>query len=244
MPTRTQSRPLTTVGGFFGYIRGENEQKDASSKIDTDSLVTGIYGEYRMDQWRANARLSYTRIEADSRRNLLIAGVPRTADADYVDQTVSIEAEVARIYELQDKLWVEPYVGAVALRQFLDDFTETGAGAANLTRDSDRVLTGNTEVGLRLAAELAIDDSTLLTPQFGVAWKRHIGSRTNNSTLHFAGGPDFVVQGVPEDRDSFNVTLGTAASFSDQWQAFALYSRTVSSNQDEHSFVLGTRYEW
>ena len=43
----------------------------------------------------------------------------------------------------------------MALQQFLDDFTETGAGSANLARDSDNVLTGNTEVGLRLAAELA-----------------------------------------------------------------------------------------
>ena len=236
--------PNLTLGGFFGYIQGENEQKDASSKVDTDSIVTGVYGEYRMEQWRANARLSYTRIEADSRRDLSIAGVPLTAGADYVDQTVSIEGEIARMFELQDKLWLEPYVGAVALQQFLDDFTETGAGSANLARDSDSVLTGNTEVGLRLAAELAIDDATMLMPQFGIAWKRHIGSRSNSSTLRFAGGPDFVVQGIPEDRDSFSVTLGSAANFGDQWQAFALYSRTVSSNQDEHSFVLGSRYEW
>lgn len=241
----TQIMPDLTMGSFLGHIWGQNEQSAISSKVDTNTLVAGLYGEYRMGQWQANARLSYNRISTESTRNLSISGTDSTASADYVDHALSIEGEISRAFQLQDNLWVEPYLGAGVLQQFLDDFDETGAGSANLARDSDDVLTGNTEAGLRLAADIPIRESFTLMPQLGIAWRHHIGPRANGSTLHFAGGSSsFVVQGTPEDRNAFSATVGSAATFGGHWRAFAIYGHTASPSQSEHSIVLGGRYEW
>ncbi len=241
----TALTPNLTLGAFFGYINGGSRQKDIQSRVDTDTYTAGVYAEYGVDDWRFNGQAAWSRIDASSTRDLAIGGFVQTAVADYVDNTLSLNAEAAHTFRLGQDVWAEPYVGASALQQFLGNFSETGAGPANLSRASDTVLTGSTRLGVRLSTELAFGDGSRVTPQAGLAWKHHVGSRANSSTLHFAsGGPDFVVNGTAEDRNTLVGDLGAAATFNDHWQAFASYAPSVSSNQTEHSFVLGTRYEW
>ena len=233
-----------TFGTFFGYVDGDNEQSDIASSVDTTTVIAGLYGEYHVDDWRANARLSWSRIYADSTRRLSIGGFSRTAKTDYVDNTVSLEGELARTFALKGNLWVEPYAGAAARQTFLGAFSETGADTANLARDADWELVGNTELGLRMASEFEVG-GVMVMPQFGASWKRHIGSRDNSSTLHFAtGGADFVVHGTPENRNTWTGNLGGAAVFDKGLSAFASYNPSFSTSQIEHSFIIGGRIEW
>ncbi len=241
----TAITPDVTLGGFFGYIQGDNRQNSISSIVQTDTVMAGFYGEYRVDQWRLNAQLGYSRIGADSRRDLNFGGFSHTATADYTDQTLTFDGEVARTVGLGQDVWLEPYAGASVLQQFLGHFSESGADAANLERDSDRVLTGDTKLGLRLSTMVQADENVRIVPMAGLAWKHHVGSRANANTLHFlSGGSEFTVNGTPADRNTLALSLGGAITAGDHWQAFATYAPSISEHQTEHAFSLGARYEW
>tara|TARA_R110001583_G_scaffold71050_5_gene200545 strand:+ start:53857 stop:58611 length:4755 start_codon:yes stop_codon:yes gene_type:complete len=234
-----------TLGAFFGYINGNSEQTEIRSRVDSDTFTAGVYGEYREGDWRASTQLAWNRIAAKSRRNLKIGGFDQTARADYTDQSLSVDAELARTFEVDRNMWFEPYIAASAMQQYLGDFTETGAPGANLARNEDDILNGTATFGVRYSSEYDIGNHKKLLPQLGLALKHHIGTTANSSTLHFAsGGSDFVVNGTPKDSNTLVGKIGTAVKFGESFQAFASYAPSFGAKQTEHSFILGGRFEW
>ncbi|AUG52392.1 autotransporter domain-containing protein [Thalassospira marina] len=237
--------PEFTLGAFFGYINGNSEQTAIRSRIDTDTFTAGLYGEYRLDDWRASGQVAWSRISSKSRRDLKIGGFDQSARADYTDQSLALDAELARTFEIDKNMWFEPYVSASVLQQYLGEFTETGAPGANLGRDDDTDLVGTSTFGVRFSSEYDLANNKKLLPQLGLALKHHIGATDNSSTLHFtSGGSDFIVNGTPKDRNMLAAKIGTALKFGDSFQAFASYNPSFGSKQTEHSFILGGRYEW
>ncbi|WP_339779331.1 autotransporter domain-containing protein [uncultured Thalassospira sp.] len=241
----TAITPEITLGAFFGYINGNSEQTAIRSRIDTDTFTAGMYGEYRKNDWRASAQLAWSQVASDSRRDLKIGGFDQTAKADYTDQSLSVDAELARTFQVEQNMWFEPYVSASVLQQYLGEFTETGAPGANLGRDDDTDLVGTSIVGVRFSSQYDIGNNKQLLPQLGLALKHHIGATDNTSTLHFtSGGSDFAVNGTPKDRNMLTAKIGTAMKFGESLQAFASYNPSFGAKQTEHSFVLGGRFEW
>ncbi len=234
-----------TVGGFFGYTNGRTKQNSIRSRVETDTVMTGLYGEYRLDGWRFNGQAGWSRTAADSTRHLNFGGISRTAQADYVDQSLFAEAEVAHGWGLGHDMWVEPYANLSGIQQFLGGFTETGADAANLRRDSDSKSVSYGKLGVRFSTALPLDSGATLLPQAGLAWKRLLGPKGNASDLAFGSGSDhFVVNATPSDRDTLVANVGGAVTIGQAWQVYAQYSPAISERQTEHSVLLGGRYTW
>lgn len=236
--------PRLRLGSFFGYADGSNTQTEVKTRLDTESLMAGIYGEYDLDDWRIRAQGGWNRVAADSRRTLAFGSVDRTALANYTDNVVTLEAEVAYGFAPTPDLWLEPYGVAVVQQQFLDGFTEIGAGSANLSRASDWVVTGSGTVGLRVSGLWDSGKGWQLVPQAGIGWKHHFGPSDNGVTLSFGGGTPFSVSGTPTDPDTLVGNLGISRIADNGWQAYAAYRPSLSNNREEHSFVAGLRFEW
>ncbi len=235
-----------TLGGYVGYIRGTAEQKAVNSSLDTDSVMVGAYGEYRLDGWRLDGQVGWSRIAADSQRILSFGTIDRIARASYTDQTLSADVEAARPMELAPDWWMEPYAGAGLTRQYLDNFTETGAGSANLHRDSSTSSDGHTRLGTRFSTRMDLGETMVLIPQAGLGWQHLVGPSANQTILRFAGssGSGFAVNSTDSARDTLTLSLGGSLVSSDGWQAYASYAPSISENQVEHSITVGTRLEW
>ncbi len=236
----------TTLGGYVGYVRGNAKQDSVASSLKTDSVLLGLYGEYRLDGWRLDGQVGWSRIAADSSRSLSFGGISRTAQASYADQGLSVDLEAAHAIEVEKDVWLEPYAGVGATRQYLDDFTETGADAANLHRDADHRVTGKTRLGTRFSTRMDLGEGMSLMPQASLGWQHLVGPGSNQTMLRFANssGGDFAVTSTDSARDTLTVSLGGTVLSGDGWQGYASYMPSVSKDLVEHSFVLGARVEW
>ena len=232
----------TQVGAYFGYADGESRQSSRDATIDTGNYMFGIYGDHDLgNDWRVSGRAGWTRIVTGSRRNLDFGGIDRTATADYTDNALNADIELAKGFDLVRNWRIEPYGMVGILWNHYDSFDESGAGSANLSREADSALTGTAGLGLRLAGMINVGDDKTLIPQFRLGWDRHIGPTTSSTTLAFAGTSAFTVSGSETDRNTIRGNIGFSLADEDGWSLYADYQPSVSESAREHAFGAGFR---
>ncbi|MCC9622483.1 autotransporter outer membrane beta-barrel domain-containing protein, partial [Thalassospira sp. MA62] len=232
----------TSIGVYFGYADGESRQSDRDATLDSDSIMVGVYGNHDLgNDWAVTGQAGWTRVDVDSSRHLNFGGIDRTASTDYTDNIVNATAELSRGFDVSPSWRVEPYGGLGIEWAHSGSFNETGADAANLSRESDDDFTGTTTLGVRTTGVFALTDGKLIIPQAGLAWDHHLGSDTTSSTLSFDGADSFNVTGSDLDRDTLIGHLGIALTDPDGWSVYSDYTPSVSENRTEHAFSAGFR---
>lgn len=233
------------LGAYFGYASGNNDQTDRQAGIDTDNIMGGLYLTYQPDNWTFNGQIGWTRVNNDSTRHLTFGGIHRTANASYANHAISADIEAARPVTMNTNWSLMPYVGLGATQQFLGSFEESGGGAANLSRDSERVLGGATRTGLRLVGQYELDNGARLIPQFNLGWRHHIGPTQNSTTLRFSNSEPFNVSGSSTDHDTITGNLGLAfIAPNARWSTYADYQPSISQSRVEHAFSAGLRWQF
>ncbi|UKV15672.1 autotransporter domain-containing protein [Thalassospiraceae bacterium SW-3-3] len=241
----TRLSETTTIGIYFGYADGNSRQSGRDATLDSANLMAGVYGTHDLgDDWRLSGQAGWTRIGIDSSRNLDFGSIDRTATADYTDNAVNADLEIARGFALAPNWRAEPYGGLGVIWNRYGSFSETGAGSANISRAADDDLSGTASLGVRFAGMIDTGDGKTLIPQFRLGWDHHIGPVSNSTTLAFAGTPSFTVSGSETDRDRLVGNLGFALADDDGWTLYADYQPSVSENSHEHAFGAGFRMKF
>ncbi|MDP2697549.1 autotransporter domain-containing protein [Thalassospira sp.] len=241
----TQLSDTTILGGYFGYADAKNRQAGRDATLDSHNFMAGFYGTHDLgNDLRLSGQAGWTRTANDSRRNLDFGGIDRTATADYTDNALNANLELARGFDVAHNWRVAPYGGLGVLWNDHDAFTETGAGSANLSRASDSTLTGTASLGLRMAGLYETGNGKTLIPQFRLGWDHHLGPTANSTTLAFTGTSSFTVAGSETDRDTLVGNLGMALADDDGWSLYADYQPSISENNREHAFGAGFRMKF
>ncbi|KEO52529.1 hypothetical protein SMB34_07775 [Thalassospira permensis NBRC 106175] len=241
----TRFSETTTIGIYFGYADGNSRQSGRDATLDSANLMAGVYGTHDLgDDWRLSGQAGWTRIGIDSSRNLDFGSIDRTATADYTDNALNADLELAKGFAIAPNWRAEPYGGLGVIWNRYGSFSETGADSANISRAADDDLSGTASLGVRFAGMIDTGDDKTLIPQFRLGWDHHIGPVSNSTTLAFAGTPSFTVSGSETDRDRLVGNLGFALADDDGWTLYADYQPSISENSHEHAFGAGFRMKF
>jgi len=138
-----------------------------------------------------------------------------------------------------------PYLGLAYSNLDLDGFTETGAGAANLTvTDQDFDFVQST-LGLSVSKRFETANGVSYVPEAHVAWLHEFADDNQANTSTFAaGGPAFSTQGLDPADDSANIGASLAIYASDQLDVRAAYDFEINEDYDSHTGQLVIRYRF
>ncbi|MGL1921217.1 MAG: autotransporter-associated beta strand repeat-containing protein [Hyphomicrobiales bacterium] len=207
-----------TVGASAGYISTNFSTINAASKSTSSSLNVGLYGGWgsvAADEAGLGVMgaLSYGLQHYKTSRIISAVGLGKTAVADYYGSTISGELKARygfdNLVEGTD-IVVAPFVGAGFSRSHTNAYTETGAGAFNITAGATNVNKFNSLVGVEISNKFEVEGSEF-NGSLSAAWKHEFGDVSTPMNYKLAGAANaFAVQSAAIARDSLqlNATLG------------------------------------
>lgn len=226
------------VGGFgFGYIRSHGTVDDRLSTFDSDGFYIGAYGAWADGPWNVAGSLSYGANRVSTERNIAFLG--RTAEADYWTHTIGLSGETSYAFDLADTTRIAPLFTLEAGWSGRGGFTETGAGALNLSSGSESWTRLDAGLGIALIHAILTENGRV-TLEGRAAWEHAFADVVPSQALALAGSPTgFTVRGTDAGRDRLRLGAGLSWDVSDDMTLRVRYDGLFSSDQANHSASLG-----
>lgn len=197
------------IGAGAGYTLSSFSVQTAGSTSTANSFHLGGYG-----SWGANAATDtgfgisggadVSLHQFKTRRNIAIGGVTSTAAADYSGLTFGGTATVKYGFAVPIgdlNVVVSPFAGIDGSYTSSAGFTETGAGALNITSAASSSKKLGTTIGLSLATKINDIDLGL-----SVAYRREFGDVNQVSVQKLAGAAATFNSATPvESRNKINL---------------------------------------
>ncbi|MCP3867327.1 MAG: autotransporter domain-containing protein [Gammaproteobacteria bacterium] len=231
-----------TLGLQAGYARPRFEQDQDRTKVRDRQI--GAYGRYRQGALHVDAVLSGARQSYDSRRNLELGTLQRTAEASFDGDSLSAYLEAGYLFE--GNPLVEPLAALHWSRQHQDSYSEKGAGALNLSvpENTQHFLRGI--LGVRTTLPVTTAAGTRLALESRAAWS-HDFRDSGAVSARFAadpGGAPFAISGVSLPRDSAHLGIGIAGETRKNLRFYADLDTELNSRQQSIVISAGIRYRW
>lgn len=152
---------------------------------------------------------------------------------------MGLSSEVAYGFAIGSTATISPLVTLDAGWSGHGSFTETGAGALNLTGSSESWGRFDTGIGIALQHGILTDTGTLILRGRAV-WEHAFADVIPSQSMSFAGSPtSFEVLGPDAGRDRFRLGAGLAWNVSDEISLRADYESLFSGNQNNHMGSIG-----
>lgn len=193
------------MAGFGGgYARNRITSLDDRSRTDVDSYQGNIYGSLARDAYHIDALLSFAYNRYDTSRHIAFGGIDRTARGDYGGQQYSGMLEGG--YEIPGGGFVlTPLASLQIMRLHINGYSETGAGALDLSVGAQDYNLFETGLGAKLAYPIRRGD-VRITPEVHAIWLYDLAGDRQQATSRFSGGgASFTTQGVEPARSACNV---------------------------------------
>src|SRR5690606_16874342 len=136
------------AGLAFGYLRTDADVSDG--ELELDSFQLAGYGGWRDGDLYVNGTAALGFHDVDSARGVAVGGFSGRADADYAGWTAGAAAEAGYDFAFGASS-LTPFAGLAYSHLGREGFTEEGAGAANLSVDSEQEDSLLSSLGLRLS---------------------------------------------------------------------------------------------
>ena len=234
------------MGIGSGYGQTFVRSKDSSGRANIDSISWTIYGAYENDKYPFYFDAAFTflyNLYKASRAVTVGALTQRTASADYDGEQYSgyFEGGYNVFYK---KFCITPLVSFNYMHLDTGSYTETGAGALNLSVGSqgyDMALSG---FGARVAYPFEQKWGTL-SPELHFKWLYDWIGDTQATTAAFGGGGTaFGTSGFRPARAGYD--FGTKISFKTKFNVALDLSYDFLLKQDyyEHTGIINVRYSF
>jgi len=232
------------IGLSMGYSV-TNVESDGANQAETDiaSWQVGVYGDYDLSRNSyINGMISYGFHENDGTR---IPTPGLVARSDYNAHQVMARVEVGRSFPLTSSFTVTPIGLAQASWYSPDTYTETGAGGANLTVDTDD--TTIAELGLGIDASWTHKTQTggQVEATVGAQYRYDFVGEAISSQMAFQGGGS-AISSTGFDPAQSTVGLGAGLSYQidDAWELSAQYDFDYKSDYRSHTGSLRAAYSF
>jgi len=193
------------AGAFAGYSHTKFDVNALDSSGGSDSYHLGVYGGRQWERLALRLGSSYTWNNIDTRRSVQIGSLANDLRANYSAGTTQLFSELG--YGLDaGRVSVEPFVSLAYVNLHTQGFKESGGDAALASRASTSE-TWFTTLGLRPSVQL--NAGRLNGVVRGViGWRHAFGNTTPTSTVAFAGGNPFTVNGAVIATNAAVVEIG------------------------------------
>lgn len=227
----------------LSYAATDVETNGSGNSTDIDSYQGGLYASYESGPWYVDGVLYYAYNEYDGRRTIPLVG--RVANADYDANQFGVKATLGREYSFNADTYLTPYAGLYYVYLDVDDYTETGAGAANLTVDNEENQALQSTLGVSLRREVETATGLKMVPEAHVAWLHEfLDEEQINTSTFTGGGGSFTTRGFDPANDSFNIGASLAIYSENNIDVKASYDFEVKEDYDSHFGLLVFRYNF
>jgi len=230
------------LGGSFGYARSRVTGSEGTGRTEGNSYQVAGYGSWTPGAFFVDGSIGYTFSDFESRRNLSLGSFSGTAKGNTTGGDLGLALRAGKRFDLAG-FAVEPDAGFAYDRITTDGFTESGAGAFNLTVGKNTVNSLRSSVGGRISRSLKTNEGITVEPELRAHWQHEILDENASTTSSLVGVP-FSVQNAKPGRDAAVVGASLAGVLSDQVKIFAAYDATVRANQTDHALTGGIRIKW
>lgn len=225
------------AGLGFAYQRSRATVGDRLSEMDANGFSIGAYGAWTDGPWTLGGSLGYGINHVSTARDIAFLG--RTAEADYRAHTLGLSAEAAYSFDLTETTRIAPLFTLDAGWSGRNGFTETGAGALNITAGAESWARLNTGIGLALTHELVTETGVVVLDARAV-WEHGYGDLGPDASVALAGSPTgFTVEGAAPARDRLRLGAGAAWDVSDTMTINLRYEGDFSSTHSNHAIGVG-----
>ena len=222
------------VGFGLGYLRSHGSVDARRSSLDADGFHIGAYGGWTNGPWSLAGSLAYAANSISTTRRIVFGGVDETAEADYWSHTIGFSGEAAYRFDLASGTTLSPLATLDAGWSGHGGFTETGAGALNLSGRSESWTRLDTGLGIALQ-HVVPTESGKVTLQGRIVWEHAFADVVPSQTLDFASGPSgFEVRGPDAGRARARLGLDLSFEASEDMTIRAGYTGLFSANQQSH----------
>ena len=127
-----------------------------------------------------------------------------------------------------------------------DGFTETGAGSANLTVDSDTQESLQGRIGMRAEQQSNTDSGRKLDWDFSVAWAHEFKDTASTLNAGFEGAPSTTssVDGPALDRNRIQLGVGLSTAIGKSTTLRLGYDGELAGSDQSHSASANFRIAW
>ena len=233
------------VGAAFTYGSTDVDTNGSRNNTDIDSYQGALYASYEWDTYFLDGIVTYGQNGYDGRRHITVGAVNRIATADYDGEQVAVKGTVGRDYPLSDATYLTPYVGLHYVHLDVDGYTETGAGAANLTVEDESSEALQSTLGVSFRKQMKTADGLDVVPELHLAWLHEFldEEQTNTSTFT-GGGASFATRGFDPANDSLNVGASLSVYSGNNVDVRATYDFEIKDDFKGHSGMLVARFNF
>jgi uncharacterized protein with beta-barrel porin domain len=253
---RSQSGGVTTgasyswndsfaTGVYVGY-QGLQAEYNSGRTID-NAVRFGVFGTYDVDDFYVNALVGGAYHGYTVNRNIDFGGLNRTATGRPGAGEFDLALGTGYDFDIGDFSW-GPFTTLQYTYLGVQGFNETGADSLNLDVDPYNSSSLLYTLGAQAAYNVKLSKSVILTPTVFAGWQHEFlqNGYTINSSFNTGGpaAPFNYNTGTPA-RDNFYGGVGATLGIGERWQATAIYSAFISS-QDANSqnLYLGVGYKF
>jgi outer membrane autotransporter protein/uncharacterized repeat protein (TIGR01451 family) len=239
----------SVVGAALGYAKFTSDV-NTGSELDAKSLLFTGYGSYYVnDRFYVDTRLTYGNVQLDQTRSIRfqVGGLQvdelARGDADSTQLTLATSAG----YHLNYGAWtVTPNLGLRYIRNDVDAFTETGAGAYNVSYRDQSFKTTQISLGVQIGRAISLDTGVLM-PQFDFSLYTENSDDPRAQASLVNGSPSQLFRLDQQGSDSSygSAGLGFVYLMANGRQAYISYRHTFGNDDfDRGSLNLGGRFEF
>jgi outer membrane lipase/esterase len=234
------------AGMSGGYLHGQASiAQPTAGTVSNQSGRYGIYATAFTDNFHANIYLGGAVDFFITNRNINFASITRTATASPRGNEINIDPSLS--YDIRVKDWAifTPFAGLDYDRLMVNSFTETGAGALNLSVGPQTAKTLESSLGLRFSEKLPVEAGTII-PFASLGWRHEFEnqSRPIDAQLASAGGSQFSIRTGNFAQDGTLVGAGISGTWHDDVLTKLEYSGDFRSHYHDHIVDANLRWKF
>lgn len=193
------------LGGMLGYSHSALQQ------AGVDSYHAGLYASGDLGAMNLVGGAIYSHNDASIRRDISFADFADRLSSDYASATSQVFADLSWTGEVGG-IKLQPFANLAYVNLDSDAFREDGGVAALSGTGASEAIFAST-IGIRWSMDWVADDLPLSFTGM-VGWRHMAGDLTPSSSLAFAGGAPFIIDGIAIPQDAAVARIGISAKLS------------------------------
>jgi len=234
-----------TIGLAVSYGNSAIKSKDANStRTDINSYQIGLYGDYNLPQnYFISGSVAYGYNDINSTRHDVGAIAGLNATADYKADQYTAHVEAGRDFSIKQAYapTITPTIGATYTHLSPDSYTETGAGGASLSVETDTIESFELGLGIQSKWDIKQTNGSILSPSVHAGYRYDIIGDTIQSTSNFTGA-SFNTQGADPAQGTANIGTGLQYKATNNWTLSAGYDFEIRQDYTAHAAIVRAVY--
>jgi uncharacterized protein with beta-barrel porin domain len=233
--------PWLTAGGALAFTSPQVSAKNGQT-FSGQALQVMAYGSAHRDIWFLDAQLGGLFFQDNTTRPLPVYGV----QADGQTGGTGFGGAVRAGAHLPVGAWqVEPSLGLAGVGIARGGFTETQAGAADLTVGSQGLSSIQSVLAARVERRFAVGETMALVPTGRIGWLHEFADTVGTATASFAAdGSAFSVDSAPVGRDAALIGLGVTLQTAGPVSLTLAYNGAFAQNANAQTITGGVSVRW